>query len=397
MDHVLSVCSGIGGLDLGLHAGLRAVGREPRTVCMVEREAFAVAVLGKAMQEGRLDRCPVWCGDLRELPVEQLPRIEWITGGYPCQPFSHAGKRLGEDDPRHLWPVIREQVRALRPRGVFFENVAGHLTLGLDRVLQDLAGCGFRCAFGLFTAAEVGAPHRRERVFILGLADPGLHDEAARGQRPTSTEGRRGWDGQGGSGCDARERHRTSAREASGMAYSQSLDRQTGSGGSQDRKELAACGQLADACCSRLEGLAGDVDREGRKTGGEGRSAPPCGLRRGAWRPVLFADDCSGDRDDDLLLCPCGLDYLDCPLPGPTEDGVEYGYIDGSLWGRRPLWPSRPGEDQADWEPPRTIERGLGRGSDGLPDRVDRLRALGNAVVPHQADHAFVRLWKALT
>lgn len=185
MDQILSLCSGIGGLDLGLHEGLRAVGREPRTICMVEREAFSVAILGKAMQEGRLDECPVWCGDLRDLPRDELPAIDWITGGYPCQPFSHAGKRMGEDDPRHLWPAILDLVRTLRPGGVFFENVAGHMSLGLDRVLQDLAGCGYRSAFGLFTAEEVGAPHRRERVFILGWMgdadDPGLEGRSLRG------------------------------------------------------------------------------------------------------------------------------------------------------------------------------------------------------------------------
>ena len=320
MDHILSVCSGIGGLDLGLHAGLRAVGRSPRTVCMVEREAFAVAVLGKAMQEGRLDDCPVWCGDLRDLPVEQLPRIDWITGGYPCQPFSHAGKRLGEDDPRHLWPVIREQVRALRPRGVFFENVAGHLTLGLDRVLRDLAGCGFRCAFGLFTAAEIGAPHRRERVFILGLADR----DGRRLEERSERDGEQNED---------RTPRRDDARRCDAdLAYSQSLDRRTGSGGSQDREEPAARGQLADSDCERRR------------------------LRYVEWQDATDAREPS--------------------------------------WSS---WPSRPGESQYDWEPPRCIESRLGRGSDGLSDRVDRLRALGNAVVWQQAERAFCTLWKELT
>ena len=170
-DQILSVCTGIGGLDIGFHEALRHFGSEPRTVCMVEREAFCVSVLAKQIEEGRMDSSPIWCGDLRELPTEELPRIDWIIGGYPCQPFSIAGSRLGEDDPRHLWPIIREQIDTLRPSGVFFENVSGHLTLGLRDVLRDLGERGFVCAFGLFTAEEVGAPHRRERVFILGMAD----------------------------------------------------------------------------------------------------------------------------------------------------------------------------------------------------------------------------------
>lgn len=170
-DQILSVCTGIGGLDIGFHGALRHLGREPRTVCMVEREAFCASILAKQIEEGRLDSAPIWCGDLQDLPLGELPRVDWIIGGYPCQPFSAAGKRLGEDDSRHLWPVIRGQIDTLRPSGVFFENVSGHLTLGLRRVLRDLGKRGFCCAFGLFTAEEVGAPHRRERVFILGMAD----------------------------------------------------------------------------------------------------------------------------------------------------------------------------------------------------------------------------------
>ncbi len=322
MDQILSLCTGIGGLDLGLHAGLRAVGREPRTVCMVEREAFAVAILGKAIAEGRMDDAPIWLGDLRELPSHELPRVDWITGGYPCQPFSQAGKRLGEDDPRHLWPVILELIRTLRPRGVFFENVAGHMSLGLDRVLQDLAGCGFRSAFGLFTAEEVGAPHRRERVFILGLAD--------------------------------------GIREG-------------------------------------LEGYAGNVERSRWEGEQENRPTPPCRLCRGGWTRVLFASDCTGDREDGDLECPCEIDYAECYCPGPTEDGVQYRTIDGVLYGRRiDEWPARPGERQRGNEPWRTLESGLGGNADGVSDRVDRLRALGNAVVPQQAELAFIRLWNLL-
>ena len=256
VDQILSLCTGIGGLDLGLHAGLRSVGRSPRTVCMVEREAFCVSVLGKAIEKGRMDECPIWCGDLRDLPLGELPAIDWITGGYPCQPFSASGKRMGREDPRHLWPDILNAIRTLQPQGLFFENVAGHLTLGLDSILQDLERCGFRSAFGLFSAEEVGAPHGRERVFVLSLADP-------------------------------------------------------------DRK------------------------------------------RRRLW---------DTKRKD-------------------AEDA-----------GKSPVsaWPSRPGEPSKLWESFRTTQPGLGRRTDGFPDRVDRLRAIGNAVCPVQAQTAFYTLWGQL-
>lgn len=183
---ILSICTGVGGLDLGLKAGLESVGIDSRTVCMVEREAFAAAVLAMAVEKGRMDACPLWFGDLRDLPANQLPAVDWIVGGYPCQPFSNAGKKLGRDDPRHLWPTILGLIKELQPFGVFFENVSGHVRNGLREVLRDLAGCGYRCSFGLFTAQEVGAPHKRSRLFILGLADAsrsGLQD-SKEGEEP---------------------------------------------------------------------------------------------------------------------------------------------------------------------------------------------------------------------
>jgi DNA (cytosine-5)-methyltransferase 1 len=360
VDQILSLCTGIGGLDLGLHAGLRAVGRKPRTVCMVEREAFAVAILGKAIAEGRMDEAPVWLGDLRELPSHELPRVDWITGGYPCQPFSHAGKRLGEDDPRHLWPIILELIRTLRPRGVFFENVAGHMSLGLDRVLQDLASCGFRSAFGLFTAEEVGAPHRRERVFILGLADPGLHDATARGKCEDASEGRRSWDAEGGSRCDPRQGHCEAAGKAPSMADASSVNGWTGSGEPIDWEEPTERGRvLADA-----DGRGFSERSECDSQSNEGGTS----LRDDTHRRDSDMADANGSRSQ-----------------GRRRDGE-----------RTYQWPSRPGCAQGPDEPPRTTQSGLGRNADGLPDRVDRLRALGNAVVSQQAERAFVTLWKEL-
>src|SRR5690606_27324917 len=94
-------------------------------------------------------------------------------GGYPCQPFSVAGKRKGTSDARHLWPYIARALRVLRPRSAFFENVANHLRLGFADVLADLAALGFDAAWATVRASDVGAPHRRERLFVLAVAtDP---------------------------------------------------------------------------------------------------------------------------------------------------------------------------------------------------------------------------------
>lgn len=160
----LSLCAGIGGIDLGL-------ARWCRTVCYVEREAFAAAVLVARMEEAALDSAPVW-DDLKTFDGRPWRgRVDLVTGGYPCQPFSLAGARQGSDDPRHLWPHVRRIVEEVQPPLVFFENVAGHVSLGLGEVVRDLEGMGYRVAATLVTAEEVGAPHRRERVFIMGHAN----------------------------------------------------------------------------------------------------------------------------------------------------------------------------------------------------------------------------------
>jgi DNA (cytosine-5)-methyltransferase 1 len=114
--------------------------------------------------------------------------VDILTGGYPCQPFSAAGQRKGKQDPRHLWPWIADGIRLLRPRICFFENVEGHISLGLSDVIEDLAGMGYRTTWGIFSASEVGAPHQRKRVFILAVASgfrsaPGLSGSFPRDER----------------------------------------------------------------------------------------------------------------------------------------------------------------------------------------------------------------------
>lgn len=159
----LSFCAGYGGIDLGLKRAIPSL----RTITYVEIEAFAVSNLVEKINQGSLDAAPVYT-DLRTFPGEMFrDRVDCISGGYPCQPFSQCGNRKGEDDPRHLWPAIKRAIATVRPRFCFFENVEGHLTLGLKNVLFDLGELGFKCAVGLFTAEEVGAPHQRKRLFIL--------------------------------------------------------------------------------------------------------------------------------------------------------------------------------------------------------------------------------------
>lgn len=125
--------------------------------------------------------------DVTAVDWSTVPPVDIITGGYPCQPFSKAGARKGTNDERHLWPYVREAIRHLRPRFALLENVAGHRSLGFDRVLGDLAEDGADVRWTALRASDVGAPHHRERLFILVIpADSdgiGLEAERlARGQ-----------------------------------------------------------------------------------------------------------------------------------------------------------------------------------------------------------------------
>ena len=163
----LALCAGVGGLELGLHIA------EPgyRTVCYVEREAFAAATLVARMEDEALDSAPVWDDVTTFDGRPWRGKVSVVSGGYPCQPFSFAGLRKGESDPRHLWPDFRRIVAEIEPEWCFFENVEGHLDLGAADVIRDLRSLGYAVQAGLFSALEVGASHLRRRLFILAHSD----------------------------------------------------------------------------------------------------------------------------------------------------------------------------------------------------------------------------------
>src|SRR5690606_25309835 len=110
-------------------------------------------------------------GDLTTVDWSTVEPVDILTAGYPCQPFSNAGKRRGTDDPRHIWPWIARAIGILRPRFVVLENVAAHVRRGFDVVSEDLASLGYDTAWSVVRASDVGAPHRRERLFVVA-ADP---------------------------------------------------------------------------------------------------------------------------------------------------------------------------------------------------------------------------------
>lgn len=167
---LVSLCDGYAGTELALRSVAQV-----RTVCRVERDSYAAAVLVARMEEARLDQAPVW-DDLHTFDGRAWrDRVDIVAAGFPCQPFSSAGRRGGTNDDRWLWPQIARIVAEVRPSFVLLENVRGLIRHGLPLALQDLADLGFDAEWGLYSAAAVGASHKRERVWIVAhAADGGL-------------------------------------------------------------------------------------------------------------------------------------------------------------------------------------------------------------------------------
>jgi DNA (cytosine-5)-methyltransferase 1 len=270
---------------------------------MVEREAACLEILATRMEEGSLDPAPIW-SDARTF--DGLPwrgAVDIVTAGYPCQPFSTAGLRKGTDDPRHLWPDIKRIVAEVRPRAVVLENVQGHIRLGMSSVLEDLHELGYDAEWGMFSAAQAGAPHRRNRLFIVAYRNgDGCLGEWLRLQRGRSQQGRP-----------------EATRSREGVAHTHGIP-------------------------DELLGGPGELQRAEGSLQGEGAS------------------------------------QRDTPY--------------GSLSGAPGDWPPGPAGDWSTVRPslyPAT-EPSVRGVADGVPGRVDRLRALGNAVVPQQATLALTEL-----
>ena len=181
MNH-LDLFSGIGGFSLGMEAtgGFK-------TVAFCEIEEYPRKVLRKHWPHVKQYE------DIKELNHERLKAdgidsIDVITGGYPCTPFSNAGKKQGGSDPRHLWPEMFRIIKELRPNWIIAENVSGHIKLGLDTVLQNLEDQMYSTRTFSLSASSVGANHKRERIWIVANSVKG-DVEAGRERRREIREG----------------------------------------------------------------------------------------------------------------------------------------------------------------------------------------------------------------
>jgi len=152
---VLDLFSGIGGFTLGLEAAGMT------TVAFCEIDPWCRGILRKHWPDKKQ------FDDIRKLKGDDIGTADVVVGGYPCQPYSAAGRRKGFDDDRDLWPEMHRIINELRPTWVIGENVAGHVSLGLDRTIADLERSGYSSRAFVIPASAVGAPHRRDRVWIV--------------------------------------------------------------------------------------------------------------------------------------------------------------------------------------------------------------------------------------
>lgn len=213
---VLDLFSGIGGFSLGLQrAGMQ-------TVAFCEIDKYCQKVLRKHWPD-----VPIY-DDVRQLKGEQIGTVDLICGGFPCQPFSIAGKKQGAADDRHLWPEYFRLVQELRPAWVFGENVPGLINMGLDATLADLESEGYSTRTYVIPACAINAPHRRDRVWIV--AHTNQQHRRGESQQPYNKSGETIWNESGGGGKN--------------VAYTNSAGREEQRGGiaNETKYKTSKCG-----------------------------------------------------------------------------------------------------------------------------------------------------------
>lgn len=284
--NILHVCSGVGMHDLGVAAGLEGLGIQSRTVAHVEWETFAASQLIALMEAECLDAAPVWCGDMGTFDAKPFRGVvDLIVGGLPCQPYSAAGKRKGNTDARSYGdgdgpiPQFLRIVAECDPAVVFLENVPAWVVRGWFRpVGEELCRLGYELESPLFLGAnDVGASHRRERVWILAFK-PG------RGQRVLRESSRRHGQFDGGdgaledagisiSGVGAEDESNVGRQGSSGDALGtiDELDDVSRHGGDRQEREgrrrRRVCGASGAVAHPEGEGLSRQLERRFDATG----------------------------------------------------------------------------------------------------------------------------------
>ncbi len=346
-----SLFSGIGGIDLGLcWAGFTCEWQ-------VEIDNYAQKVLQKHWPN------VTRYGDIRTVDTSTLTRVDLITGGMPCQPHSLAGLRKASADERNLWPEFHRIIRELRPKWVLCENVVGLLSSEDGRffggILRDLAQARYDAEWFVLSAAQFGAPHLRERVFIVA------HSTSPRWEEQSGAS----WlhDGLDASSVlsDSNRFQQWLQQEQESQCEGQAI---FGDDGTQE--------PLADP--QRMLSLQHDGpsmqqrwQKAAQQTGmGSSHVAHPSGSGWQECEPTPITEGsghtpwCTSAKASSGQFEPC---------VGRDASRV-------SNWMDRYRWPAFPRQPQQDWEPPRVTQ-------EKVPHRSARLKALGNSVLPQIAEY----------
>jgi len=368
----LDLFSGIGGFSLGLEAtgGFK-------TVAFCDIEEFPRKVLQKHWPHVKQYT------DIKELDYDKLrsdgiisdnEKIDIITGGYPCQPFSVAGRKKGEKDPRHLWPEYFRLVQELRPTWVIGENVGGHIKLGLDTVLENLESEGYAVRTFSIPASAIGANHKRERIWIVANTDSGGNKgEKSRGIGKENEEEKRdrkinsttrfpnGADSivtKQGSETEVEYVEDTGRSLRQGTFIRGENEKETGQGNADltQRSGEASEFDVADTVSGNAQ-----AGREGRREIREGHQGEGVSSNASGGGETMADTKSSSGNVNEINR-----------EHGETETQEILG--DGSSLSRTQV--------ESPWDGWWDIEPDVGRVAHGVPARTHRLKGLGNSLVP---------------
>lgn len=389
----LDLFSGIGGFALA------ARWNNIQTVGFVEYEDYPRRVLSK-----QFPGVPLF-GDIRDFDATPFRGVDLLTGGYPCQPFSQAGKRKGKEDVRHLWPEMFRVITQARPSWVLAENVAGHINLGLDEVLLDLESEGYTCRTLVLPACAKNALHIRQRVWIVaknvGNSTSG-RGSAYGSQSGSGTErmGERQADRVGSPGPDVAHSKGNGLQGGrignQGSEHSEEIGQGTaesiGAGAGSSSRDVAhsQCQSVRDQRCSGNAGPERKGEEQGKKRQRVRVDPSECGKDVAHSDSIRPQGEWGEDHSEGWQIKdgPTGLcngarscrktegSILESHL-GRGTDGLSEGLDMPQRWG------------DGSWE------EGVPRVTTEKKNRTARLKALGNAILP-QIAYELIRCMKEI-
>jgi len=327
---ILDLCSGIGGFSLGLEA---TGGFE--TIAFCEFDPFCQKVLNKHWPE-----VPIY-NDLKEISkdeetIRNIPEHDLICGGIPCQPFSLAGKQKGKEDDRHLWPFMFKIIEQKKPTWVIVENVGGFFNVALDDVCLDLEAEGYATQSFIIPACGVEAPHRRDRIWIIGKRDVVDSDSTRTGHGHGEVQGENG---------EVQQRN----DHAESNHASEKQDETT----TESRQSLV-----------NSDSFRSHEHKEAEKE--------------------------SSSRGAEATTTTTSEDVADSSSIG-QQGQRQFGKWSGAeTYGKRETSNAFSIGIDKQWR----IEPRVGRVANGIPNRVDRLKSLGNAIVPQIIYHIGLAILK---